>query len=134
MFCWNPPMNNKKSQNKDGFFFLKRDPKQVRKLRNEILGIWAGICQEFGGKKRPWTCKSSRSKMYRYRGLKERQSQVGTYQGIWIRMGARRIFFYWGLGGFFSGINHQGWHGKGWQKQQINRKKLIIVLMAKRIF
>ena len=44
-------MNNKKSQNKDGFFFLKRDPKQVRKLRNEILGIWAGICQEFGGKK-----------------------------------------------------------------------------------
>jgi len=45
-------MNNKKSQNKDGFFFLKRDPKQVRKLRNEILGIWAGICQEFGGKKK----------------------------------------------------------------------------------
>ena len=31
-------------------------------------------------------------------------------------------FFEWGLDGFFIGINHQRWHGKSWQQQQINSR------------
>ena len=31
-------------------------------------------------------------------------------------------FLEWGLDGFFIGINHQRWHGKSWQQQQINSR------------